>query len=58
MKQPVFAGQIEAIKRFWKEVCDTAALSEIDRNLLWGRQFLDAFAFIDAPEALVKLVKD
>lgn len=54
----LIAGQIKAIKRFWKEVCDTAALSEVDRNLLWGRQFLNAFAFIDAPEALVKLVKN
>lgn len=51
------AGQIKAIKRFWKKVCDTAALSEIDRNLLWRRQFLNAFAFVDAPEALVKLVE-
>jgi serine/threonine-protein kinase HipA len=51
------AGQIKAIKRFWKKVCDTAALSEVDRNFLWRRQFLNAFAFVDAPDALVKLVE-
>jgi serine/threonine-protein kinase HipA len=52
------AGQIKAIKTFWKEVCDTAALSEVDRNVLWRRQFLNAFAFVEAPEALVRLVEE
>lgn len=52
------AGQIKAIKTFWNAVCDTAGLSEIDRNFLWRRQFLNAFAFVDAPEALVKLVDE
>ena len=51
------AGQIKAIKRFWKKICDTAALSEVDRNFLWRRQFLNAFAFVNAPEALVKLME-
>lgn len=51
------AGQIKVIKTFWKEVCDTAALSEVDRNLLWRRQFLNAFAFVDAPAALVGLLE-
>ncbi|MGY3647902.1 hypothetical protein ACVWW2_003193 [Bradyrhizobium sp. LM4.3] len=41
----LIAGQIKAIKRFWKEICDTAALSEVDRNFLWRRQFLNPFAF-------------
>jgi serine/threonine-protein kinase HipA len=52
----LIAGQIKAIKMFWEDVCDTAALSEVDRNFLWKRQFLNAFAFVDAPEALAKLV--
>ena len=52
------AGQIKTIKTFWNEVCDEAALSEVDRNFLWGRQFLNAFAFVDAPEALMKLVEE
>jgi serine/threonine-protein kinase HipA len=52
----LIANQIEATKRFWKEVCDAAALSEVDRNFLWRRQFLNAFAFVDAPAALADLV--
>jgi serine/threonine-protein kinase HipA len=50
------ANQVKAIKRFWKEVCDAAALPEVDRNFMWRRQFLNAFAFVDAPAALIKLV--
>ncbi|MDH2343559.1 HipA domain-containing protein [Bradyrhizobium sp. SSUT77] len=53
----LIAGQIKVIKTFWKNVCDTAALSEVDRNFLWRRQFLNEFAFVDAPEPLVKLVE-
>jgi serine/threonine-protein kinase HipA len=50
------AGQVKAIKKFWKTVCDEAALSEVDRNFLWRRQFLNPFAFIDAPDAIAELV--
>jgi serine/threonine-protein kinase HipA len=50
------ANQIKAIKRFWTEVCDAAALPEVDRNFMWRRQFLNAFAFVDAPAALAELV--
>ncbi|WP_354225184.1 HipA domain-containing protein [Bradyrhizobium sp. F1.4.3] len=53
----LIAGQIEAIKTSWKEVCDAAALSEVDRNFLWGRQFLNPFALVEAPEALVRLAE-
>jgi serine/threonine-protein kinase HipA len=52
-----FVGnQIKTIKKFWTEVCDAAALTEVDRNFMWRRQFLNAFAFVDAPEALSELV--
>jgi serine/threonine-protein kinase HipA len=37
--------QIEVIKKYWEGMCDEAELSEIDRKLLWGRQFLNPFAF-------------
>ena len=50
------ANQVKAIKKFWREVCDAAALPEVDRNFMWQRQFLNAFAFVDAPVALTKLV--
>jgi serine/threonine-protein kinase HipA len=52
----VIGRQIDAIKEFWIEVCDEAALSEVDRNFMWRRQFLNAFAFVDAPEKLTALV--
>jgi serine/threonine-protein kinase HipA len=50
------ANQVKAIKRYWTEVCDAAALPEVDRNFLWRRQFLNAFAFVDAPATLAELV--
>jgi serine/threonine-protein kinase HipA len=49
-------SQIKTIKKFWTEVSDAAALTEVDRNFMWRRQFLNAFAFVDAPEALSELV--
>ena len=39
--------QLNAIRAFWREVCDEAGLGEIDRRLLWGRQFLNPFASDD-----------
>ena len=33
------------IETHWESVCDEAALSEVDQNLLWGRQFLNPFVF-------------
>jgi serine/threonine-protein kinase HipA len=38
-------GQIEdVIRNFWDAVCEEAQLSEIDKKLLWGRQFLNPFS--------------
>jgi serine/threonine-protein kinase HipA len=50
------ANQVKAIKKFWIEVCDAAALPEVDRNFMWKRQFLNPFAFEGAPAALTGLV--
>jgi serine/threonine-protein kinase HipA len=52
----LIARQIKTIKKFWSEACDAAALTEVDRNFLWRRQFLNAYAFIDAPRELTELV--
>ncbi len=41
----IFEHQKEAIEKHWDKVCDEASLSEIDRKLLWGRQFLNPFVF-------------
>lgn len=37
---------IEAmIRKYWDDVCEDAQLSEVDKKLLWGRQFLNPFSF-------------
>lgn len=41
----IIEGQIDCIRREWRNVCDEAALSEIDRSFLWRRQFLNDYAF-------------
>ena len=33
------------IRKYWDMVCEDAQLSEVDKNLLWKRQFLNPFAF-------------
>jgi serine/threonine-protein kinase HipA len=37
--------QIAVIRDRWPRICQEAGLNEIDRNLLWRRQFLNPFAF-------------
>ena len=49
--------QIHAIGENWNSVCEEADLSEIDRALLWGRQFLNSFAFDDLEGRFAKLAK-
>ncbi len=41
----IFEKQKEIIETNWDAVCDEAQLSEIDRRLFWGRQFLNPFTF-------------
>lgn len=40
----IIAGQVGVIGESWAQVCDEAELSEVDRNALWRRQFLNPFA--------------
>ena len=40
----IFEKMISAIKRYWDGVCEEAELSEVDKKLLWGRQFLNPFS--------------
>lgn len=40
----IFDQQIATIEQHWDAVCDEANLSEVDRKLLWGRQFLNPFS--------------
>lgn len=41
----IMEQQLHCIGKNWAAVCDEAALSEADRNLFWGRQFLNPYAF-------------
>jgi serine/threonine-protein kinase HipA len=50
------ARQIETIRDRWIAVCAEARLSEVDRNLLWRRQFLNPFAFVGAPAQLAAML--
>lgn len=37
--------QKRTIEDNWQLVCDSAGLGEVDKKLLWGRQFLNPYAF-------------
>jgi serine/threonine-protein kinase HipA len=45
----IVTHQVTVILNRWKQVCDEASLSPIDRRLFWRRQFLNPFAFEGAP---------
>jgi serine/threonine-protein kinase HipA len=46
---------IRTVRQNWEDVCREASLSEVDRNFLWGRVFLNPFIFDGTPEAIVHL---
>lgn len=43
----IISHQLTMIGHCWNDVCRKADLNETDRRLLWGRQFLNPFAFDD-----------
>ncbi|MBD3868884.1 MAG: type II toxin-antitoxin system HipA family toxin [Acidobacteria bacterium] len=43
----IMKGQVDCIRSNWDDACDEAKLTEVDRNLLWKRQFLNGYAFED-----------
>ena len=45
--------QLRTIENEWTSICDEAGLSAVDRALFWRRQFLNPFAFLNAPESVV-----
>jgi serine/threonine-protein kinase HipA len=49
--------QIEIIRDNWHPICAEAQLGDVDRNLMWRRQFLNPFAFEGAPPELAALVQ-
>lgn len=44
--------QVKVIEQKWQAICDEASLSEVDRALFWRRQFLNPFAFQNAPDGV------
>lgn len=41
----IVESQLACIIEHWDAVCDEAKLSPVDRTFLWGRQFLNPYAF-------------
>ncbi|RUY59316.1 type II toxin-antitoxin system HipA family toxin, partial [Mesorhizobium sp. M7A.F.Ca.CA.001.13.2.1] len=41
----IVEGQLRCIAENWPRVSEEATLSGTDRNLFWGRQFLNPYAF-------------
>jgi len=48
----IILQQVNIIRAHWDGICDEAKLSTADRALLYGRQFLNPFAFYDAPQEI------
>jgi serine/threonine-protein kinase HipA len=48
----IILQQVNTIRAHWDGICDEAKLSATDRVLLYGRQFLNPFAFYDAPQEI------
>ena len=42
--QNIFSELSASIEQHWNNACEEAELSEIDKKLLWGRQFLNSFS--------------
>ena len=42
----IFAHLIETIENNWSAVCEEASLSEVDKKLFWGRQFLNPYSTV------------
>jgi len=43
----IVSKQLETIGEHWSSLCDEADLGQVDKSLLWGRQFLNPFAFYE-----------
>ena len=48
----IILQQVNTIRAHWEIICDEAKLSVTDRALLYGRQFLNPFAFYDTPQEI------
>ncbi len=48
----IILQQVNPIRAHWEVICDEAKLSTTDRAFLYERQFLNPFAFYDAPQEI------
>jgi serine/threonine-protein kinase HipA len=48
--------QIKTIQQKWDEVAQEAQLTQVDRKLMWRRQFLNPYAFEGAPPSLTEII--
>lgn len=53
----VMETQLQRIADHWLSVCDEAKLPSVERNLFWGRQFLNPYAFTGLEERAPGLAK-
>jgi serine/threonine-protein kinase HipA len=53
----IIKGQVAHILENWRIVCDEAELSQVDRNLLWRRQFLNNLAFEGSEDLFADLLR-
>lgn len=42
----IFRQLTETIEQHWDEVCEEAKVSEVDKKLFWGRQFLNPYSTV------------
>ena len=56
----IVEAQLRCIGENWPGVCEEAEFGEADRNLFWGRQFLNPFAFtaLEGDAASLKALAD
>ena len=47
----VIDHQLTVIEATWNEVCDMGGLTQVERTVLWGRQFLNDYALYDYVKA-------
>ena len=53
--EEIIEHQLVTLHAHWPRIAEEAKLTEVERGILWGRQFLNPFAFEGAPASLHRL---
>jgi serine/threonine-protein kinase HipA len=53
--EEIIEHQLVTLHAQWPRIAEEAKLTEVERSILWGRQFLNPFAFEGAPASLHRL---